>query len=400
VSRVIHRERRAGVAGAIAVLRSEPRARVAARATEADAAALSRRFLRPETAPGAIRPVRFYPNLGLLFGSVDRDGLAALRCDARVLSVSRPPSLGGPIRPPRAGAARLTRKLTWGIEALGIPALWKEGLTGRGVLVGHLDTGVDARHPALRDGAVARFAEFDLLGRLVRPTPRPHDTQGHGTHTAATIAGRPVRGRRLGVAPGASLASAIVIEGGDVVARVLRGMDWALGQGVRVLSLSFGFRGRWEKLRTLTRICRERGVLPVFAVGNEGPGTSCSPGNCGEALSVGACDRARRVPYFSSSERLHRRRDGLVPDLIAPGVDVISARPGRGYQSMDGTSVAAPHVAGLAALLLEAAPDCTVARLERAILDSCTRPRTMSRQRANRGLPRARRALEVLEGKV
>jgi hypothetical protein len=76
--------------------------------------------------------------------------------------------------------------------------------------------------------------------------PAPCDSDEHGSHTAATVAGRPVRGKAVGIAPGSQLASALVIEGGDSVARVLGGLDWALDQGIRVLSMSLGFRGWWE----------------------------------------------------------------------------------------------------------------------------------------------------------
>jgi len=342
----------------------------------------------------SVPAVRFYPNLGVLLGAVDRAGLAALRADPRVSAVVGAPALS-PIRPQRRAAARPRRGTTWGIQALRAPALWKQGLSGKGVLVGHLDTGVDGRHPTLR-AAIAAFAEFDDLGREVRPAPRPFDSQDHGTHTAATIAGRPAGDRHVGVAPGARLASALVIEGGDVVARVLGGMDWAVGQGVRILSLSLGFRGWWEDFLPLTRLLRERNVLPVFAVGNEGPGTSRSPGNYPEALSVGAAGRAGEVADFSSSQRFRRRREPLVPDLVAPGIDVVSARPGGGYQAMDGTSMATPHVAGLAALLMEARPDRSAGEVEAALFQSCRLAPGMTRTRANRGTADAVLALASL----
>ncbi|MDR7419258.1 MAG: S8 family serine peptidase [Armatimonadota bacterium] len=341
-----------------------------------------------------VPPVRYFEHLGVMLGTVTRAGLAALRADPRVRAVTGTPPLSL-VRPPRVAAARLAARRTWGIEAMNIPALWQQGLTGRGVLVGHLDTGVDGRHPVLR-GAIATFAEFDALGRERRPAPRPYDTDDHGTHTAATIAGRPVNGRAVGVAPGAHLASAIVIEGGDVVARVLGGMDWAVAQGVRILNMSLGFRGWWEDFRPVTRLLRARNILPVFAVGNEGPGTSRSPGNYSEALSVGAFDEDGAVADFSSSQRFRRLRDPIVPDLVAPGVNVISARPGGRYLAMDGTSMATPHIAGLAALLLQAKPDATETRVERAILRSCSRRPWMDRARAGRGVPDAAQALAIL----
>jgi subtilisin family serine protease len=188
----------------------------------------------------------------------------------------------------------------------------------------------------------------------------------------------------------------MVIERGDAVARVLGGMDWALGLGARVLSLSLGFRGWWPDFLAITRVLRQKGLLPVFAVGNEYAGSSRSPGNYAEALSVGACGEDDRVADFSSSQRFDRKKDPVVPDLVAPGVGIVSARPGGGYQAMDGTSMATQHVAGLAALLLQAEPKARVSRLEKAILESCSLPRGMSRERGGRGIPSARKALEAL----
>ena len=338
-------------------------------------------------------PYRVFPRLGVVLGTVDHDGLAALRADPEVVQITGAPQLS-PIRPNKVRAAKLESATTWGLERLGAPQLWERGLTGKGVLVGHLDTGVDAVHPALV-GAVAHFAEFDLMGRQ-KPNGKPRESDSHGTHTAGTIAGRAVSGRHVGMAPGASLASAMVIEGGDAVARVLGGMDWALGLGVRVLNLSLGFRGYWPDFLAITRILRRKRVLPVFAVGNEYAGSSRSPGNYSEALSVGACDKKGRVADFSSSQRFDRRVDPIVPDLVAPGVDIVSAKPGGGYQSMDGTSMATPHVAGLAALLLEAKPKATVKKLEAAIFASCSRPKGMPPERGGLGIPYGPSALEAL----
>jgi len=335
-----------------------------------------------------------YENLGVAYGTVTREGLKALRADDQVAAVKGAPQLSL-IRPTRAAAARLTRNVTWGIEALRIPELWKEGLTGRGVLIGHLDTGIDGKHPALR-AAIEDFEQFDDFARPVTPKPKPFDSGDHGTHTAATIAGRKVGGRSVGVAPGAKLASAMVIEGGDAVGRVLGGMDWAVGKGVRVLSMSLGFRGFFDDFVPIVQILRSRNVLPVFAVGNEGPGTSRSPGNYAEPVSVGASDQGGLVADFSSSQRFKRRGDPLVPDLVGPGTGIISAKPGGGFQEMDGTSMATPHLAGLAALLTEAKPDAPPEAIERAIYSSCTLGPGMSPTRANRGFPDGVKALAAL----
>ena len=187
----------------------------------------------------------------------------------------------------------------------------------------------------------------------------------------------------------------MVIEGGDVVARIFGGMDWALGQGARILSMSLGIRGLVADFLDIVNVLRDSKVLPVIAVGNEGPGTSRSPGNYPKALSVGAHDSSFAVADFSSSQRFKRRSQPLAPDLVAPGVDVVSAAPGGGWRSLSGSSMATPHVAGLAALLLEAKPDASVTRLERAIFASADLG-AMELERANRGAVDGPRALKAL----
>ena len=415
MSRVISQDLQAtGVAQVIVVLKSAPAAPPAGAAAAARRTPelqtpfnLQRHFRTSELSQdsalamssltasnAAAPPVRYYPNLGVALGTVDRAGLAALRSSPAVASVQGAPKFSL-IAPERKQDTKLTVNETWGLRTLKAPQLWAKGFTGEGILIGHLDTGVDAKHPALKN-AVAAFAEFDMLGFEMSPAPAARDSGDHGTHTAATIAGRPVQGRHVGMAPGAMLASALVIEGGNAVARVLGGMDWAVGQRVRILSMSLGFRGWWEDFIPISRILRRRQVLPIFAVGNEGPGTSRSPGNYSQALSVGAIERDKTVADFSSSQEFTRSRDRIVPDLVGPGVAVTSARPGGGWQEMDGTSMATPHIAGLAALLMQARPKATIFRVERAIFESCVRSASMPADRANRGLPDGLKALELL----
>jgi subtilisin len=232
----------------------------------------------------------------------------------------------------------------------------------------------------------------------VLPAPTPYDSGDHGTHTAGTIAGRARGGHEFGVAPEAKRASAVVIEGGQVVARLLGGMDWAIGQGVRILSMSLGLPGWWDEFLPVTQVLRARGVLPVSRSATKGAETSRSPGNWSEALSVGAISRSKEIAGFSSSQRFARTQDPVVPDVVAPGVDVASARPGGGFQSMSGTSMATPHVAGLAALLLQAKPDATVEQLEQAILGSASLEPGWAPERAGAGLPHGLRALRLLTG--
>jgi subtilisin family serine protease len=277
---------------------------------------------------------------------------------------------------------------TWGLRRLRVPALWNEGLTGKGIRIGHLDTGVDVVHPALAP-AVVEFAELDPLGLQLRE-PIWRDTSHHGTHTAGVIAGRHVGATCFGVAPGAQLVSAIVIDGGDLFARVLGGVEWALARGVRILNLSLGVPRTDAAFLAMSRRIRRRGVLPVFAAGNGGSSLSHFPMACAGALSVGAMTRDDDV----------WPRDTHLPDLLAPGTDVFSCLPRGGYGELAGTSMAAAHVSGLAALLMEGVPSATVDDVERAILESSAPLRGMPLEQLNCGVPDGPRALERLRAMV
>lgn len=259
-----------------------------------------------------------------------------------------------------------------------------------------LDTGADGTPPAL-EGAIASFAEFDMAGDRV-PNARPTDSDDHGTHTAGTIVGRVRKKGAFGAAPAAKLASAMVIEGGQVIDRILAGMDWVIGEGVRIMSMSLGLRGYTPAFQAIVDALRAANVLPVIAVGNEYANSSRSPGNYANVLSVGAMDATDEVAEFSGSQRFNRLDDPLVPDLVAPGVAILSCVPGGGYEEKDGSSMATPHVAGLAAILLQAKPDATASQLEEAILGSCSRPASMQEARANRGVPDAVKAFSILTG--
>jgi subtilisin len=142
----------------------------------------------------------------------------------------------------------------------------------------------------------------------------------------------------------------------------------------------------------------DKGVFPVFAIGNEGPGTSRSPANYPQALSVGAVDAQGNVDPSSSSEAFPRKVNPLVPDLVTPGVDIVSANAGESNFRLDsGTSMAAPHLSGLAALLFEACPTATVNQLQTAVCQSCSRTPAMPSNRANLGMPDGPKALAALQ---
>jgi len=342
-------------------------------------------------------PALYLKNLGVMYGQVGKSGWAKLQ---GALEAADDIAGTAPLQPIHSldstAAVSAAPQVAWGVMRIQAPKLWEQGLSGKGVLVAHLDTGIDGEHPALKP-AIQQFADFDATGHVIEGAPIA-DSSNHGSHTAGIIAGRTFLGQQIGVAPGCQLISAAVIEGGDQVARVLAGVDWILNFPVRVLNLSLGFPGYFDQYIPLLNKLLAREILPAFAIGNDGPGTSRSPANYPQALSVGAVDENGVVDPSSSSETFPRPDDPLVPDLVMPGVKIISANAGGANFRLDsGTSMAAPHLSGLAALLIEACPSATVAQLQTAICQACSLAPSMPKERANLGMPDGPTALAALQ---
>lgn len=342
-------------------------------------------------------PALYLKNLGAVYGQVNKSGWEKLQGAVAASDTVTATVPMQAIHPLGSNTPLPTApQIAWGIERIKATTLWQQGLSGKGVLVAHLDTGIDGEHPSLKP-AVQQFAEFDATGHIIDGAPIA-DSDNHGSHTAGIIAGRPYEGWQIGVAPGCQLVSGAVIEGGDQVARVLAGVDWMLNFPVRVLNLSLGFPGYFDQYQPLLKKLLDKGILPSFAIGNEGPNTSRSPANYPQALSVGAVDQNGAVDPSSSSEKFPRKVDPLVPDLVMPGVDIISANARQANFRLDsGTSMATPHLSGLAALLIEACPTATVDQLQKAICQSCSLTPAMSKQRANLGMPDGPKALAALQ---
>ncbi len=279
---------------------------------------------------------------------------------------------------------------TWGLAKTGADRVHSERkITGAGVRVAVLDTGIDAAHPDLAGKLTSAdpadpahpggWIEFDAEGRPV-PGSVPHDSAYHGTHVAGTVAGGDASGTQIGVAPDAELMGGLVIPGGrGSLAQVIAGMQWAIapyaadgtpaGKPADVVSMSLGSDGYADELVEPARNIARAGVFPAFAIGNECFQGSASPGNVYESVSVGATDADDNVADFSCGEIVHKSNWSappaewpdtyVVPDVSAPGVDVLSALPDGGYGTLDGTSMATPHVSGTVALMLQAQPDLT-----------------------------------------
>ena len=292
-----------------------------------------------------------------------------------------------------SGLTERTARLTWGLRSLGIDELWRRGLTGAGVRVGHLDTGVDGNHPALA-GRVAAFLETDDEGRAV-PSAPPRDTASHGTHTAGILCGGVLDGEAIGVAPEARLYSAAVIDGGRNVVRILRGLDWLRGSGVRVLGMALGIAGRNPVFWTLLDALRAEGVLTVCPIGNDGSARPHAPALYPGVLAVGAASEQSRLAPYTGCELA----DGecLKPEVLAPGVDIRSATPHEAGGTLGGgTSQACAFTAGVACLLFQACPNATPDEVAEAICASATAIDDARGQRYRFGLIQPGLALELL----
>jgi subtilisin family serine protease len=290
-------------------------------------------------------------------------------------------------------------RMTWGLEQLGISRLW-EKTKGEGVSVGVLDTGVFGEHPILQD-RIAEFIMIDPLGRRINAAPM-FDGNGHGTHVCGTIAGGETPdGVAIGVAPQAHIHMAAVLVGDATIRTLLEGIDWCIQKGSDVINMSLGFNYYEPLFTQIFEVLIDRyEMLPVVAVGNEYQGNTSSPGNAYNALGVGAVEKMGRhridVAFFSSGASLvfpGQEPNQIVtkPDIVAPGVQVYSAIPpvlradgAYMFAYMDGTSMATPHVAGVAALLMAACPQVSIAELVQAIKETAKHPAGNSRRPDNR----------------
>ena len=282
---------------------------------------------------------------------------------------------------------------TWGLEKIGAPDVWDMGITGAGVRAAVLDTGVDIGHPDLagkmwtEDHADPAYPggwiEFDVAGEVVVGS-LPRDTDSHGTHCSGTVLGGDTAGIAIGVAPGARLMHALVIpEGRGTYAQIIAGMQWTMdpfdqygnpaGEPADVVSMSLGVSGYRRAFVEPVQNMKAAGVVLIAAIGNGGEGASSCPGNVYDALGIGATHYEDVVASFSSGEVVDWQASHPVPyikpDFSAPGVNVYSSVPG-GYAWLSGTSMAAPHLAGTVALMLEANPASTVAQVYDALKDT------------------------------
>jgi uncharacterized repeat protein (TIGR01451 family) len=281
----------------------------------------------------------------------------------------------------------------WNIVRVDADRVWDElGITGEGAVVGGFDTGVDWTHIALQSryrgydpvGTVHDYSWFEADSKLYpngdlgpSVSTAPYDCQGHGTHTMGTMVGDGgTSDTQIGMAPGARWIAAPGICGNTMPGGLaddiggLKTFQWFLCPTDLTGQLSTAdcskapdaINNSWgssnpadDTFYPIIQILRAAGIAPVFASGNPmaGDGSIGSPGSAPEAITVGATDRADNIADFSGRGPSFFEGEQK-PELSAPGIDVLSSYPGNYYGTSSGTSMAAPHVAGLIALMVSA----------------------------------------------
>lgn len=316
--------------------------------------------------------------------------LAELALRADVARVAANPAF--PLRLPAEPLGPMPNEIEaieWGVNKIRAPEVWAEGFEGQGVVIAGQDTGYDWDHPALInhyrgwDGSAAThdYNWHDSIHNSSgnpcgNDSPQPCDDHGHGTHTAGTFAGSDGGSNQIGVAPGAKWIGCRNMNSGDgTPARYIECMEFFLaptdlaGQNPNpdlapdVINNSWGCPASEgctpaDILETAVDNLVAGGIMFVASAGNDGSGCSSiltPPAIYDSSFVIGSTTSSDAMSSFSSRGPVSG--SGLIrPDVSAPGSNIRSSVPGGGYGSMSGTSMAGPHVAGAAALLMSVNP--------------------------------------------
>ncbi|MEW2069488.1 S8 family peptidase [Streptomyces sp. NPDC007346] len=325
--------------------------------------------LEPELSPDTflrefgLRPLFTYGNvLNGVAATLTATELEAVRAVPGVLAVEENAEVA--VDAPRAGGLFRAPAAGWGTDridqrALPLDDTFTTTATGDGVKVYVVDTGIDAAHAEFGDRVVNGY---DAVG----DGRDGQDCNGHGTHVAGTVGGS-----TSGVAEDVSLVNVRVLDcrGRGTWAGILAGFDWvaedaAAGSTPAVLNASLG-GARSNAVDAAVEAVVDAGVLPVVAAGNDdSDACDVSPAAADGVVTVGASDRQDRETSFSNW--------GSCLSLYAPGADIVAARLGGGTVSLNGTSMASPHVAGVAALYKEKNPSATPAAVANWLTGTAT----------------------------
>lgn len=247
---------------------------------------------------------------------------------------------GKPIPPPQP-----PQTLPWGIDRIEADLAW-QATSGTGSKVAIVDTGIDLTHPDLASNIKGGV-------NTINPRKSANDDNGHGTHVAGTVAAIDNSIGVVGVGNTASLYAVKVLDrnGSGFLSDVIEGLDWSVNNGMQVVNMSLGTNSDVQSFHDAVIKVSQAGIVQVAAAGNDGAAVDF-PGAYSEVIAVAAVlknsDGTLSAASFTSR--------GPEVDISAPGVDVLSTYKGNSYASLSGTSMATPHVTGVAALVLTTLP--------------------------------------------
>ncbi len=238
----------------------------------------------------------------------------------------------------------------WGVDRIDAERVWDtdgnlivdpSSNAGYGVKVAVLDTGIDLDHPDLKDNIKGGI-------NTISPRKSADDDNGHGTHVAGIIAGADNNLGVLGVAPQASLYAVKVLNrtGSGYISDIIEGLQWSIDNKMQVVNMSLSTPSDVQSFHDAITAASDAGIVLVAAAGNSGSedNTVEYPAKYAEVVAVSATDSTDVIASFSSR--------GSEIELAAPGVNIYSTYKGGGYTTLSGTSMASPHVAGTAALVI------------------------------------------------
>lgn len=233
--------------------------------------------------------------------------------------------------------------LPWGVNRIDADLVWGV-TTADPTKVAIVDTGIDVKHPDLKD---------NLKGGVstVGYTTSYKDDNGHGTHVAGIAAAIDNEIGVIGVGPQIDLYAVKVLDrrGSGWLSDVIEGLDWAIQNGMEVVNMSLGTSSDVQSFKDAVQKVNAAGIVQVAAAGNNG-GAVIYPAAYPEVIAVSATDSTDTIASWSSR--------GPEIDLAAPGVNIYSTYKGSTYKTLSGTSMAAPHVTGTAALVLSVPTKC------------------------------------------
>jgi len=269
-------------------------------------------------------------------------GVRSVEKDALVFAL-RPPKGGG-------GSTQPAEVLEWGVDRIDADFAWATS-RGLGVNVAIIDTGIDKDHADLIDN-LKGGVNFVSKSPVKPADPNKwDDDNGHGTHVAGIVAARDNEIGVIGTAPEAYLWAVKVLDrnGSGYTSDVIDGITWAMNNGMQVVNISLGTASDIQAMHDAVDAAYTAGVVIVAAAGNSGDGDGSTneviyPAKYSSVIAVAATDNNDLIAYFSS--------DGAEVELAAPGVSIRSTWNDGFYNTISGTSMASPHVAGTVALVL------------------------------------------------